>query len=270
MLTHEENVLVTKTGPGTPMGEVMRRYWIPALCLGNCPNRIARRSSATAGRGAGGLSRQQGSIGLLDEFCPHRRVSLWLGRNEESGLRCVYHGWKFDVAGTCVDNARARELQLRPKIRTKAYPTVEAGGVIWAYMGPADKMPPPPHFRVDASAREQRRVSKVWEECNWLQALEGGIDTSHAPILHRAISTTATRPGFLSRVHLSGAGHRRWKSMSPTMATAMLGFARWRTARPMYARTISSCPLRKSAATVPPAGRAGASEDRGALLGAYG
>ena len=149
----------------------------------------------------------QGRIGLLDEFCPHRLVSLWLGRNEESGLRCVYHGWKFDVAGTCVDQMNEpAECSFAHKIRTTAYPTVELGGIIWAYMGPQAKMPPPPNFEWTHVPESHRHVSKVVEECNWLQALEGGIDTSHAPILHRNISTTATRPGFHSGAIRPGWG----------------------------------------------------------------
>jgi phenylpropionate dioxygenase-like ring-hydroxylating dioxygenase large terminal subunit len=180
------------------MGEAMRRYWIPALLSRelsepDCPPVRVQ----LLGERLVGFRDTQGRIGLLDEFCPHRRVSLWLGRNEESGLRCVYHGWKFDVAGTCVDQMNEPpDCSFAHKIRTTAYPTVELGGVIWAYMGPSEKMPPPPSFEWTQVPESHRHVSKVWEECNWLQALEGGIDTSHAPILHRAISATATKAGI--------------------------------------------------------------------------
>jgi phenylpropionate dioxygenase-like ring-hydroxylating dioxygenase large terminal subunit len=198
MLTHEENELVTKTGPGTPMGEVMRRYWIPALMASELPEPDCPPVRVQLlGERLVGFRDTQGQLGLLDELCPHRRVSLWLGRNEESGLRCVYHGWKFDVAGTCVEQMNEpAECSFAQKIRIKAYPTVELGGVIWAYMGAREHMPPPPNFEWTQVPESHRHVSKVWEECNWLQALEGGIDTSHAPILHRAISATATRSGI--------------------------------------------------------------------------
>jgi len=198
MLTHEENELVTRTGPGTPMGDVMRRYWIPALMSWEVPEPDCPPVQVQLlGERLVAFRDTQGRIGLLEEFCPHRRVSLWLGRNEESGLRCVYHGWKFDVAGTCVDQMNEpAECSFAQKIHIQAYPTVEQGGVIWAYMGAQEKMPPPPSFEWTQMPESHRHVSKVWEECNWLQALEGGIDTSHAPILHRAISTTVTRAGI--------------------------------------------------------------------------
>jgi len=110
-------------------------------------------------------------------------------------LRCVYHGWKFDADGKCVEQMNEPE-PFCSKVRLTAYPTVEMGDVIWAYMGPRDKMPAPPAFEWTQVPETHRHVSKVWEECNWLQALEGGIDTSHAPILHRTITANTTRPGI--------------------------------------------------------------------------
>ncbi|MBM3222190.1 MAG: Rieske 2Fe-2S domain-containing protein [Candidatus Tectomicrobia bacterium] len=197
MLPREENVLVTQISPGTPMGETMRRYWIPALLSEELPEPdCAPVRVQLLGEQLVGFRDTQGRIGLLDEFCPHRRVSMFFGRNEECGLRCVYHGWKFDVTGACVDQMNEPpEHSFAHKIRIPAYPTVEVGGVIWAYMGPAAKMPPPPHFEWTQMPASHRHVSKVIQECNWLQALEGGIDTSHAPILHRTLSSSATRPG---------------------------------------------------------------------------
>jgi phthalate 4,5-dioxygenase len=197
MLTHEENELVTKTGPGTPMGEAMRRYWIPALLSREVPEPDCPPVRVQLlGERLVAFRDTRGQIGLLDEFCPHRRASLWLGRNEGSGLRCVYHGWKFDVAGSCVEQMNEPEdCSFAHKIRTTAYPTLEMGGVIWAYMGPREKMPPWPSFEWTQVPESHRHVSKVVEECNWLQALEGGIDTSHAPILHRTISATTSKAG---------------------------------------------------------------------------
>ena len=197
MLTREENELVTRTGAGTPMGETMRRYWIPALLCSELPEPDCPPVRVQLlGEPLVGFRDTEGQIGLLDEFCPHRRASLWMGRNEESGLRCIYHGWKFDVAGTCVDQMNEPPQNcFAHKIHITAYPTVELGGVIWAYMGPREKMPPLPQFEWTQVPESHRHVSKVIEECNWLQALEGGIDTSHAPILHRTITPHTSRAG---------------------------------------------------------------------------
>ena len=132
MLTREDNELVTRTGPGTPMGDVLRRYWIPAFLARELPEpECPPVRVRLLGERLVGFRDSQGRIGLVDEFCPHRRASLWFGRNEESGLRCVYHGWKFDVDGNCVDQMNEPE-QFCHKIHLTAYPTTEMGGVIWA------------------------------------------------------------------------------------------------------------------------------------------
>ncbi|HEX3864363.1 MAG TPA: Rieske 2Fe-2S domain-containing protein [Stellaceae bacterium] len=198
MLSPEENELITRIGAGTPMGNAMRRYWIPALLS----SEVAEPDSAPVrvrllGEDLVAFRDTEGRIGLLEELCPHRRVSLYFGRNEECGLRCIYHGWKFDVDGKCVDQLNEpEEQQFKHKVRIAAYPTVELGGVIWAYMGPADKMPAPPKFAWTQVPEPRRHVTKVIQDCNWLQALEGGIDTSHAPILHRLLTDNSTRGGF--------------------------------------------------------------------------
>jgi phenylpropionate dioxygenase-like ring-hydroxylating dioxygenase large terminal subunit len=198
MLSREDNERLTRVGRGTPMGTLLRRYWIPAalaweLPEPDCPpvrvkllgeELIAFRDSA-------------GHLGLLAERCPHRQASLFFGRNEDCGLRCVYHGWKFDVEGRCVDMMNEpAETTFAHKISTTAYPTVEAGGVIWAYLGDAEARPPVPHFAWTQAPATHRHVNKVLQESNWLQGLEGGIDTSHAPILHRVLAAGSTRPGF--------------------------------------------------------------------------
>jgi phenylpropionate dioxygenase-like ring-hydroxylating dioxygenase large terminal subunit len=110
-------------------------------------------------------------------------------------LRCVYHGWKFDVDGNCVDQMNEPE-QFKEKIFIKSYPVVELGGVVWAYMGPPELQPPPPKFEWTQVPESHCVVTKVWQECNWLQALEGGIDTSHAPILHRTLKANTKMPGI--------------------------------------------------------------------------
>jgi phthalate 4,5-dioxygenase oxygenase subunit len=193
MISREENELLTRVGPGTPMGELMRRYWIPALLSSelpepDCPQVRVKLlgESLVAFRDTGGR------VGLLDEFCAHRRTSLFLGRNEEGGLRCVYHGWKYDVEGNCVDMpCEPPETNFKDHIHLKRYPTVEIGDVIWAYMGPKEKMPVLPKFEWTQVPKTHRNVSKTWEECNWLQALEGGLDTAHIGFLHYGLPPAA-------------------------------------------------------------------------------
>jgi phenylpropionate dioxygenase-like ring-hydroxylating dioxygenase large terminal subunit len=198
MLSRDENELITRVAPGTKMGQAMRRYWLPALLA----REIADPDGAPVrvrllGEDLLAFRDSAGRIGLVEEHCPHRRASLFFGRNEECGLRCVYHGWKFDVAGACVDMMNEpEENDFRHKVRLTAYPTSELGGIVWAYLGPAACIPPLPKFAWTAAPETNLHVTKVIQECNWLQGLEGGIDTSHAPIMHRLLSETSTRGGF--------------------------------------------------------------------------
>lgn len=195
MLSAETNDLLTRVGPGTPMGEVFRRYWIPAMLSWELDIDGEPKRLRLLGEDLIAFRDSSGRVGVLDEFCPHRLTTLWLGRNEDNGLRCVYHGWKFDVTGQCVDQMNEPE-PFAQKVRTTAYKTQEHGGVIWVYMGPPDREPPVPDYEWTRLPEENREVTKVIEECNWLQALEGGLDTSHAPILHRAITEKPRQPGI--------------------------------------------------------------------------
>ena len=187
MLSQADNEAITRVGPGTPMGELMRRYWQPVLLSREAaepdcdPVRVR-----VLGEDLVAFRDTSGRVGLLAEWCPHRLTSLYLGRNEENGIRCVYHGWKFDVNGACVEMPNEpEEYDFKHKVRTAAYPTVELGGVIWAYMGPLAQRPPEPRFEFTQQPETHRGASKVIEECNWLQALEGGIDSVHSSFLHR-------------------------------------------------------------------------------------
>jgi phenylpropionate dioxygenase-like ring-hydroxylating dioxygenase large terminal subunit len=187
MLRKEQNDLLTQTGPGTPAGKLFRCYWLPVLLAeelpeNDCPPvRVKILSERLLA-----FRDTQGRLGLIDEFCAHRGVSLWFGRNEENGLRCPYHGWKYDVTGQCVDvPSEPEESGYCRKIKLKSYPMIERGGVLWAYMGPPDKVPPPPEWEFAAVPAAQRYVSKRLQESNWLQAMEGGIDSSHVSFLHR-------------------------------------------------------------------------------------
>jgi len=198
MLSREDNALLTRVERGTPMGTTLRRYWIPALLARELPEPdCAPVRVRLLGEDLIAFRDTQGRIGLLDEYCPHRRASLFFGRNEECGLRCVYHGWKYDVDGRCVDMMNEPEgHQFKDKIFITSYPTLELGDMVWTYMGPPERTPAPPRFAWTQVPATHRQVSKVIQETNWLQGLEGGIDTSHAPIMHRLLTTASTRPGF--------------------------------------------------------------------------
>ncbi|PYM94319.1 MAG: (2Fe-2S)-binding protein [Candidatus Rokuibacteriota bacterium] len=201
MLSREENALLTQVGPGTPMGNTIRRYWIPALLASELPEPDCPPVRVKLlGEELVAFRDTMGRLALLDEYCPHRRASLFFARNEECGLRCVYHGWKFDVEGRCVDMMNEpTELSFKQKVSITSYPMVEAGGILWAYMGPPALRPPLPHFAWTKTPATHREVSKVIQESNWLQGVEGGVDTSHAPILHRVISPSSNRPGLAAQ-----------------------------------------------------------------------
>jgi len=187
MLSAQDNALITQTSKGTPMGELFRRFWLPVLLPEELPEPdcppiriqvmgeylVAFRDTNAPG-------------GIVEAFCPHRRAPLFYGRNEECGLRCVYHGWKFDVTGQCVDMpSEPADSDFPSKVQIDAYPTREFGGVIWIYMGPPDKVPESlPQLEWALVPSEQRRVTKNFQECNYLQALEGDIDTAHVSYLH--------------------------------------------------------------------------------------
>jgi phenylpropionate dioxygenase-like ring-hydroxylating dioxygenase large terminal subunit len=186
MLKPQDNELLTRTGPGTPMGELFRRYWIPVLLASELPTndcpplRVKLLSERLIA-----FRDSQGRLGLIDEFCAHRGVSLWFGRNEEGGLRCPYHGWKYDHTGQCIEvPSEPEESGFCSKIKLKGYRLVERGGILWAYMGPPELEPPLPGFEWAGLPAAHTYTSKRWQECNWLQAMEGGIDSSHVSFLH--------------------------------------------------------------------------------------
>jgi len=187
MLSYEENKILTETGPGTPMGNLLRRYWVPALTSEelpepDCPpvrlkimseNLVAFRDS-------------NNQVAIFDEHCPHRRASLFFGRNEECGLRCVYHGWKFDATGQCVDMpSEPAESNFKDSVRVKSYPCREAGGVIWTYMGPPELMPELPPLLFLSLDKSHVKVTRYIHENNYFQGLEGALDSSHISFLHR-------------------------------------------------------------------------------------
>ena len=197
MLTQEENELLTRTGPGTPMGELLRQYWAPALLSAELPELDGAPVRITLmGEELIAFRDSEGRVGLLEAHCPHRGASLFFGRNEVAGLRCVYHGWKFDVTGACVDMpSEPAESSFKHKVQANAYPCVERGGLVWAYLGPHQTPPPLPELEWALVPDGQRVVSKRIQECNYLQALEGGVDLSHLGFLHRNLGATGDRRG---------------------------------------------------------------------------
>ncbi len=197
MLPPEENNLLTQVGPEKPMGKLMRHYWLPALLSrelvepDGAPVRVR-----LLGEDLVAFRDSHGKVGLLGEHCPHRGTSLFFGRNEECGLRCIYHGWKMDVDGKVLDTpAEPPESTLKDKVRHTAYPCKEAAGVVWAYLGPKDKMPLLPNYEWIGYPTEKLYVTKSIQDCSWLQGLEGECDSSHLSVLHKNFTGERPRGG---------------------------------------------------------------------------
>jgi phenylpropionate dioxygenase-like ring-hydroxylating dioxygenase large terminal subunit len=186
MLSKEENELLSRVGPGTPMGDLMRQYWLPAALSSELPSADSNPLRVLLlGEQLIAFRDSNGKIGLLANNCPHRGASLFFGRNEEAGLRCVYHGWKFDASGQCIDMPNEpAESDFKQKVKAVAYPTRERGGIVWAYMGPKSEPPPLPELEPNMLPDGEWTISVYQRECNWMQALEGDIDTSHTVFLH--------------------------------------------------------------------------------------
>lgn len=187
MLSAQDNELLTRVGPGTPMGELLRRYWTPALLVSEAPTPDGDPVRVRLlGENLVAFRDTTGRLGLVGENCPHRGASLYFGRNEECGLRCPYHGWKFDADGACVDMPSEPPTSVfKDKVKIKAYPTHESGGLVWTYMGPPDKQPPFRDFGTETLDVEQVAATKLHTSCNWVQAMEGNLDTSHISWLHQ-------------------------------------------------------------------------------------
>ena len=196
MLSKEENELITTTGPGTPMGKLMREYWLPALLSSEVPTPDSDPVRVLLlGEKLIAFRDTNGGVGLLDHNCPHRGASLFFGRTEECGIRCVYHGWKFDSSGRCVDMPNEpAESDFKDRVKANAYPTRERNGVVWAYLGQRSEPPPLPHLEGNMLPEGTWSATAVQRECNWLQALEGDIDTSHFSFLHAGSMKAGSQP----------------------------------------------------------------------------
>ncbi|HEY3115653.1 MAG TPA: Rieske 2Fe-2S domain-containing protein [Chloroflexota bacterium] len=183
----EDNELLTQTSAGRPMGDLMRQYWIPALISEEIPDRDGPPVQVRLlGERLIAFRDTDGRIGLLEEACSHRGTSLFYGRNEECGLRCIYHGWKYDVHGHVLETpAEPADSTFKSKLKHRAYPTHEVGGIVFAYLGPSSTPPLFPNYEWANAAPDHLYVTKSLLECNWLQGLEGECDNSHLEYLHR-------------------------------------------------------------------------------------
>ena len=198
MLTQQDNELMCRIGPGTPMGALVRQYWIPALMSSELPEADgAPLRLRLLGEDLVTYRTTSGAIGVMQNACPHRGASMFFGRNEEEGLRCVYHGWKFDVTGACVDMPNEpAESNFKHKIKATAYPATERNGVMWVSMGPLATPPQLPDIEANMMPEGEWSVNTTLRECNWVQALEGDIDTSHLGFLHLGgVKAEDTVPG---------------------------------------------------------------------------
>lgn len=188
-MTKEENHLLTDTNPGSPMGEMIRSHWIPFACEDELPHADAPpQRIKLLGESLILFRDSEGRLALMDEFCPHRRASLYYGRNEECGVRCVYHGWKFDVNGVCVDMPSEPDSStLRQKVKIQTYAVKEHAGLAWAYMGSVTPAPELPNFEWMQYPREHLYVSRWQQDCNFVQPMEGDFDEAHVAFLHRRL-----------------------------------------------------------------------------------
>jgi phthalate 4,5-dioxygenase oxygenase subunit len=214
MLSQADNELLIRTGPGTPMGDLYRRFWAPVMLadeLGGSDSPPVRVN--VLGENLVAFRDSSGKLGLIDAYCPHRRANLYWGRNEQDGLRCVYHGWKFDVTGQCTDLPNCPEgVTLKNKVRTTAYPALERGGIIWAYMGPADKIPPFPEAEVFNAPPAHRHLIKVKLRGNFAQMQEGDVDSSHVSFLHSSVDGSGL-PGSRANPNTFVDKSPRWFTM---------------------------------------------------------
>jgi phthalate 4,5-dioxygenase oxygenase subunit len=242
MTSLRENEALAGVGPGTPVGELMRQYWIPAalsteFVADGDPVRLL-----LLGEQLIGFRDSTGQVGIMDHRCPHRCASLFFGRNEEGGIRCVYHGWKFDVNGNCVDMANVPPHQdFKHKVHAKSYRTQERAGLIWVFMGDQAKVPALPGLEALGLDGDDLQVSLFQRECNWLQALEGDIDTSHVEFLHGGTRTVEDyapddprRFGAIHRDPEYAVTETEWGVMYGAHRPAEPGDVYWRVAHFLF------------------------------------
>ncbi|KVT72120.1 (2Fe-2S)-binding protein [Burkholderia ubonensis] len=193
MLSHEENEMLCRVGPGTPGGALMRRFWHPVCTSAQLPGAdCAPLRVRLLGEQYVAFRDTNGQVGLLEELCMHRGASLALGRVEEGGIRCLYHGWKFSVAGAVMETPNHADPKYAARMKAPAFPVREAGGIVWAYVGPKEQEPAFSRYAFMDAEPSHRVVLRINVACNYLQLVEGGEDSSHVGVLH----TNMARPGW--------------------------------------------------------------------------
>lgn len=242
MTTAAESEVLTRVGPGTLVGNMMREYWIPAvmsseLKAGGDPMRLM-----LLGEKLIAFRAHDGRVGIMDHRCPHRCASLFFGRNEKGGIRCAYHGWQFDVDGNCLDMPNVPPHQAFPqKIKAGSYKVYERNGLIWTYMGARETPPPFPSFEPILLPEQDLNMFFVQRECNWLQALEGDIDTSHFGFLHAGgvtpdvvDETNLGRYAIVNRAPEYHVADTDWGTMYAAHRPAEPGRTYWRFAHFLF------------------------------------
>jgi phthalate 4,5-dioxygenase oxygenase subunit len=212
MLSRADNELLTRTDPGTVMGDYLRRFWIPCMVLHEvpAPDEPPLRLRLL-GEDLIVFRDTSGRIGVLEERCPHRLTSLYFGRNEADGIRCVYHGWKFDVEGRCLELPTEPETsRFREKVRAVSYPARARGGLLWVYMGAEAAVPEFPDFEWLDLPAEQRYASRWEQESNSVQAMEGELDAAHVSFLHRMVDEIADDKQALTGAYFREDTAPRW------------------------------------------------------------
>ena len=188
-MKREENELLTRVGKGTPMGEMMRRYWHPICTSAELPEPDGDPlRTRLLGQDFVVFRDSQGRVGVLDELCMHRGASLALGRVEEGGIRCLYHGWKYAVDGRILDTPNHEDPRYRERLKAPAYPVHESAGLVWTYIGPAEQQPPFRRFGFEDVPDSHRVVLRINYHANYLQLWEGGADTAHVTMLHSNVA----------------------------------------------------------------------------------
>jgi nitrite reductase/ring-hydroxylating ferredoxin subunit len=192
MLNREDNALICRVGPGTPMGHMMRRYWHPVCTSAQLERDSAPLRVRLLGEDFVAFRDSQGRVGVMEELCMHRGASLALGRVEEGGIRCLYHGWKFDVTGNILETPNHADPKYRARMKGPAFPVREEGGLVWSYVGPKELQPEFSRYAFMDADPAHRVVLRINVGCNYLQLVEGGEDSSHVGVLH----TNMARPGW--------------------------------------------------------------------------
>jgi phthalate 4,5-dioxygenase len=193
MLNHQDNEILCRIGPDTPGGNLMRRFWHPVCTSAQLPEPdCAPLRVRLLGENYVAFRDTEGKVGFLDELCMHRGASLALGRVEEGGIRCLYHGWKFSASGSVMETPNHADPKYASRMKAPAFPVREAGGIVWAYVGPLALLPAFSRYAFMDAEPNHRVVLRVNVACNYLQLVEGGEDSSHVGVLH----TNMARPGW--------------------------------------------------------------------------